>query len=72
MKHHIPRGNVTRAEYRRFVSHTADGMSATIKFSNELYGLFPDIIPVELKSDPDIKARVVRTPKKRKRSATRH
>jgi hypothetical protein len=51
MQHHIPAGNITEEEYKRFVNYIGKSILETIHFSDELYKMFPDIRPDELKAD---------------------
>jgi hypothetical protein len=52
MRHHIPRGDLSDEEFKKYLNFIAKSLNGTIEFSNELYRLFPDIIPEELKSEP--------------------
>jgi hypothetical protein len=52
MRHHVEKGDLSNEEFRRFVQFIGKSMGETIQFSNELYDLFPDIMPEELKSEP--------------------
>ncbi len=52
MKYHIPYDDLFNEEFNHYLSFIGKCMGETVKISNELYGAFPDIRPVELKSDP--------------------
>jgi hypothetical protein len=52
MKSHILYGDLSEDEFNHYLSFIGKCMGETVKISNELYGAFPDIEPVELKSDP--------------------
>jgi hypothetical protein len=52
MRHHISSGDLSEDEFKKFVHFIGKSMYGTIEFSNELYRLFPDIMPDELKSEP--------------------
>jgi hypothetical protein len=52
MKYHIPYGDLSDEEFRHYLSFIGKCMGETVRMSNELYAAFPDIEPVELKSDP--------------------
>ena len=52
MRHHIPSGDLSDEEFKKCVHFVGKSMHGTIEFSNELYRLFPDITPDELKGDP--------------------
>jgi hypothetical protein len=52
MRHHIPSGDLSDEEFKKYVHFIGKSMYGTIEFSNELYRLFPDIMPDELKSEP--------------------
>ena len=50
MKNNVPRGNLTDEEFHSYAVAIGRCMAETIKISNDLHGLFPDIVPDELKS----------------------
>jgi len=52
MRHHVPSGDLSDEEFKKFVHFVGESIHGTIEFSNELYRLFPDITPDELKSEP--------------------
>jgi hypothetical protein len=52
MRHHIPSGDISDEEFKKYVHSIGKSMGGTIEFSNDLYRLFPDIMPDELKSEP--------------------
>ena len=52
MRHHIANGDVSDEEFKKYLHFIAKSLAGTIDFSNELYRLFPDIMPDELKSEP--------------------
>jgi hypothetical protein len=52
MRHHVPAGDLSEEEFKRHLQFIAKSMVGTIDFSNELYRLFPDITPDELKGEP--------------------
>jgi len=51
MRHHIPRGNISEEEFKKYVQFIGGSMSETVKLSRDLYRLFPDIEPEELKTE---------------------
>jgi hypothetical protein len=55
MKNSVDKGTISEEEFKKLVKFIGTSMGETIKMSNELYHLFPDIIPDELKSDPSPK-----------------
>jgi hypothetical protein len=52
MRHHISSGDLSDEEFKRYVHFVGKSLAGTIEFSNELYRMFPDITPDELKSKP--------------------
>jgi hypothetical protein len=52
MRHHIPNGDISDEEFKKYVHFIGKSMYGTIEFSNDLYRLFPDITPDELKGEP--------------------
>ena len=52
MRHHIQNGDISDEEFKKYVHFIGKGMHGTIEFSNDLYRLFPDIMPDELKREP--------------------
>ena len=52
MRHHIANGDLSDEEFKKYVHFVGKSMVGTIEFSNELYRLFPDITPDELKREP--------------------
>lgn len=51
MKNNVSRGNLTDEEFKMYALVIGRCMAETITISNGLHGLFPDIVPDELKSD---------------------
>ena len=51
MNNNVPRGNLTDEEFQRYAVAVGRCMAETIKISNELHSLFPDIVPDDLKSE---------------------
>jgi hypothetical protein len=41
--------NLTEREYAKYVQRIASGMTETVKLSNELHRVFPDIVPAEVR-----------------------
>jgi len=52
MRHHIPSGDLSDEEFRKYVHFIGKSLHGTVEFSNELYRAFPDITPDELKGEP--------------------
>lgn len=52
MRHHIPEGDLSDDEFKKYVQFIGKSMGPTVEMSNDLYRLFPDIIPKELKGEP--------------------
>ena len=52
MRDHIPNGDVSDEEFKKYVHFIGKSMYGTIEFSNDLYRRFPDITPDELKGEP--------------------
>ncbi len=53
MKNNIESGSISEDEFKEFVGLIGSSMGETIKISNKLYALFPDVMPDELKSSRD-------------------
>jgi hypothetical protein len=51
MRHHIASGDLTDEEFSKYCHFIGESMYDTIKFSNDLYEIFPDIMPDELKGE---------------------
>ena len=51
MRHHIPSGDLSDEEFKKYLNFIAKSLVGTIDFSNELYRMFPDITPDELKGE---------------------
>ncbi len=49
MRRHVPMGDLSEEEFKKYVHFIGMSMYGTIEFSTELYRLFPDITPDELK-----------------------
>ena len=49
MRHHIPPGDLSDEEFKKYLDYIGESLIGTIHFSEELYRQFPDIIPNELK-----------------------
>jgi hypothetical protein len=52
MRRHVPKGDLSEEEFKKYVHFIGMAMYGTIEFSTELYRLFPDIVPDELKGGP--------------------
>jgi hypothetical protein len=52
MRHHIQNGDISDEEFKKYVHFIGKSLVGTIEFSNDLYRLFPDITPDELKGEP--------------------
>jgi hypothetical protein len=52
MRHHISSGDISDEEFKKYVNFIGKSMHGTIEPSNDLYRLFPDIMPDEFKSEP--------------------
>ncbi len=52
MRNSIGRGAISDDEFKRLVQYIGRSMGETVKMSNELYRIFPDIVPEELKNPP--------------------
>jgi hypothetical protein len=52
MRDHVSHGDLSDEEFKRYVEFIGKSMGETVKMSRRLHEEFPDIIPVELKSDP--------------------
>jgi hypothetical protein len=52
MRRHVPMGDLSEEEFKKYVHFIGMSMYGTIEFSTELYRLFPDITPDELKGKP--------------------
>ncbi len=52
MRHHIQNGDISDEEFKKYVHFIGKSMHGTIELSNDLYRLFPDIVPDKLKSEP--------------------
>ena len=50
MKNNVPKDNLTDEEFKRYARGIGKCIAETIAMSNDLYALFPDIVPDELKS----------------------
>jgi hypothetical protein len=50
MRHHVSRGTLSEEEFTRYVQFIGNSMGGTVEFSRDLYRLFPDIEPEELKT----------------------
>ena len=46
---HYMKNNLSKEEFKKFVGSIGGAMGETIDVSNELYKIFPDIVPKELK-----------------------
>ncbi|HEV3111335.1 MAG TPA: hypothetical protein VGY99_12655 [Candidatus Binataceae bacterium] len=51
MRHHVPVGDLSDEEFKKYVQFIGRSMGETVKISDRLYKEFPDIVPRELKSD---------------------
>ena len=51
MRRHVPKGDLSEEEFKKYVHFIGMSMYGTIEFSTELYRLFPDITPEELKGE---------------------
>ena len=49
MKNNVAKGAISEDEFKKFAQLIGRSMAETIKISNELHRLFPDITPDELK-----------------------
>ena len=54
MRDHKLRGDLTDEEFKKYVQFIGKTMVETIKMSNDLYDLFPDITPDELIPEKDL------------------
>jgi hypothetical protein len=52
MKSHILYGDLSDDEFKHYLSFIGKCMGETVRMSNALYAIFPDIQPVEVKSEP--------------------
>ncbi len=52
MRHHMQHGDISDEEFKKYVHFIGKSLVGTIEFSNDLYRLFPDITPDELKGEP--------------------
>ena len=52
MRHHILNGDISDEEFKKYLNFIGKSLVGTIEFSNELYRLFPDITPDEVKGEP--------------------
>jgi hypothetical protein len=52
MSNNVARGNISAEERHKYLGLIGQCLVDTINFSNDLYRMFPDIVPDELKSDP--------------------
>lgn len=53
MRNSVGKGAISEEDFKRLVQYIGRSMGETVKMSNELYRLFPDIIPEELKNPPE-------------------
>ena len=53
MKKHVSYGDLSDEEFKHYLSFIGKCMGETVRMSNALYTAFPDIKPVEVKSDSD-------------------
>ena len=51
MRRHVPKGDLSEEEFKKYIHFIGMSMYGTIEFSTELYRLFPDITPEELKGE---------------------
>ena len=67
MQFHVPVGNITEEECLRYLHQLADAMLETIRISEELFEMFPDIKPEELTSNTPLE-KWHRTPRPKSRT----
>ena len=52
LRHHVPLGDLSEEEFRKYCQLIGKSMYGTIEFSKELYGQYPNITSGDLKSEP--------------------